>query len=141
MDSPDQDQDHALAQSADDAAYAEASRERVLAAALERRLREVDRLQRESDALRAEVAVRDGYVADLRRRLVELEEELAVTQRELAHRRFEEAERVHEEYVRYAADEAAIEQRIEEAITRVARLRDRERAEALRAQRSMLARG
>jgi|ERR1035437_1946641 hypothetical protein len=138
MDSPDQ--DRALAQSAEDAAYAEASRERVLAAALERRLREVDRLQRESDALRAEVAVRDGYVADLRRRLVDLEEQLAVTQRELARRRFEEAERVHEEYVRYALDEAAIRQRLEEAIMRVGRLRDRERVEALRVQRSMLSR-
>src|ERR1035437_1275621 len=115
MDSPDQ--DRALAQSAEDAAYAEASRERVLAAALERRLREVDRLQRESDALRAEVAVRDGSVADLRRRLV-----------------------VHEEYVRYALDEAAIRQRLEEAIMRVGRLRDRERVEALRVQRSMLSR-
>jgi hypothetical protein len=127
-----------MALSYEQPAYEEAPRERVLAAALERRLRELDRLQRESDALRAEVAVRDGYVADLRRRLVDSEETLARTQRELARAQIAEAELTHEAYARYAAEETVVRRRIELAIIMVGRLRDRDRVAALRALRTLL---
>ena len=113
-------------------------RERALAAALERRLRDLDRVQRECDALRADLAVRDGYVADLQRRLVEATESLAVSERELNRLRAEDAERSFEQYVRAAADETAIRRRIEEAVMLVAHLRDRDRVAALQALRSML---
>lgn len=117
----------------------EATREGVLAAALERRIREVDRLQRESDALRAELAVRDGYVADLRRRLVDAERATQTAQREVTRLLERDAEAVHGLYVRLALDEARIKQRLEEAIVQVARLKDQERAAALGVLRAMLA--
>ncbi|MBV8371295.1 MAG: hypothetical protein JO036_20455 [Candidatus Eremiobacteraeota bacterium] len=116
----------------------DAPRERALAAALERRLRDLDRTQHECDALRAELAVRDGYVADLQRRLIEATESLAAAERELNRLRAEDAERTFEHYVRASADEAAIRRRIEEAVTLVALLRDRDRVAALQALRSML---
>lgn len=133
-----QDTERSLAQTMELAQDAEAPRERDLAAALERRLRDLDRMQRESDALRAELAVRDGYVADLQRRLADTAERLATAERDLARLRAADAEHVFDRYAQVTADENAIRRRIEEAVTVAASLRDRERAAALRALRSML---
>lgn len=133
-----QDAEHALVRAAEHASDEDAPRERALAAALERRLRDLDKMQRESDALRAELAVRDGYVADLQRRLGETAEKLANAERELTRLRTADAERVFERYAHVAAEESAIRRRIEEAVTLVAYLRDRDRVGALRALRSML---
>lgn len=134
----DHDGEHALAHLEESFPEPQEPRERDLAAALERRLRDLDRTQRECDALRADLAVRDGYVADLQRRLVEATESLAVAERELSRLRADHAERTFDEYVRATADEAAIRRRIEEAVTLVAHLRDRDRVAALQALRSML---
>jgi hypothetical protein len=133
-----EDGERALVRFEEPRAEPEGPRERALAAALERRLRDLDRAQRECDALRAELAVRDGYVADLQRRLAEATESAAVTERELNRLRAEHAERTFEHYVHASADEAAIRRRIEEAVTLVAHLRDRDRVAALQALRSML---
>ena len=97
----------------------------------------VDRLEGEVDALRAELAVRDAYVADLVARLVEADERAASAARtgEVARARL--ARIAARAYVDAASDEEAVRARVAQAILRVSELKDRERAQALRAFRAL----
>jgi len=101
------------------------------------RTAELNRLQREVDALRSELSVRDGYVADLRARLAEAEERehRALRTGEVARERL--AQLATSAYVRTVVDEETVRRRISDAVTHVCKLKDRERAQALRALREL----
>jgi prefoldin subunit 5 len=98
---------------------------------------ELRRLQREVDALRADLAVRDGYVADLRARLAEAQEreQDALRIGEVARERL--AQIATSAYVRASVEEEAVRKRISDAVVNACELKDRERAQALRALREL----
>lgn len=116
---------------------ADGKRIAALAEELRARAAVVERLEREIDAFRAEFAVRDGYVADLLARLAEAEERARAAARvgEVARERL--ARIAADAHVAAAADEEAIRARVAAAILRVSELKDRERAQALRAFRGL----
>ncbi len=114
-----------------------ADRGAALAEALRERTAALERAQRDADALRADLAVRDGYLADLRARLTEAEERADQATRvgEVARERLSQLASA--AYVHTSIDENLVRQRIAAAILRVSELKDRERAQALRALREL----
>jgi hypothetical protein len=111
----------------------ESDRVASLGAELRERATVIERLERELDAMRADVAVRDGYAADLLARLAEAEERARSAERagEVARRRL--ASIATAAYTGAAVEEEAVRARVAAAILRVSDLKDRERAQALRA--------
>jgi hypothetical protein len=121
----------------DESVSAGADRSAALADAVRERNAALERSQREIDALRGELAVRDGYLADLRARLAEAEERANREAREGEVARGRLAQIATSAYVRASVEDDATRRRVAAAILRVSELKDRERAQALRALRQL----